>query len=82
MTDKDVVWENTVDGNTWRCWVTRDPASPDYRGRLRVARVSTGEVIRDELVGLAYGAIFGPDVDDVAQWHDKALESIDAQAKP
>jgi hypothetical protein len=79
MSDDVVVWENTVDGNTWRCWVTRDPESGGYRGRLRVARVSDGEVIHDEPVGLAYQAIFGPDVADVELWQSTALLAIDTR---
>lgn len=81
MSDENVVWENTVDGNTWRCWVTRDPDSPDYRGRLRVARVSDGKVISDEPVTLAYGAVFGPDVADVDLWQSTALLAIDTQGE-
>jgi hypothetical protein len=74
--DKDVVWESTVDGGTWRVWVTGDPEDT-HRGRLRVARVADSEVILDEEVGLAYGAQFGPDIADVVEWQQQALDAID-----
>lgn len=78
VTEENVVWENTVDGGTWGCKVTRQG---DYQGELEVWNVESGEVILSEIVGLAYGAIFGPDVDDLAQWQDRTIKAIDAQAK-
>ena len=68
------VWENTVDEGAWRCTVTR---TGDYTGVLTVVRASDDvEILREE-VTLAYRAIFGPDIDDVAQWQAMAIAAID-----
>jgi hypothetical protein len=72
------VWYNTVDQGTWEVEVTR---VTDYQGELTVRRASDDEVILCEVVGLAYGAIFGPDVDDVEQWQDKVIKAIDAETE-
>jgi hypothetical protein len=74
--EPQVVWENTVDNQTWRVWVERISS---YKGRLQVAHMDTDEVILNKEVGLAYQAIFGPDVADVALWEDLAVKAIDAQ---
>lgn len=72
----DIVWEATVDGNTWKAQVVR---TGDYTGTLEVYRVDGNDLIHSESVGLSYQAIFGPDVEDVAEWQVKALDVIDAQ---
>ncbi len=78
MSDEpDVIWHNTVDGGTWDCKVVRDAP---YHGVLTVTRVLTDEVILSEGVGLSYGSIFGPDVDDVRTWENKSITAIDAVA--
>lgn len=74
--DRQIVWDNTVDNGTWRVWVER---TDNYKGVLLVERISTGERVLEEEVGLAYQAIFGPDVADVNQWQNKAIEVIDAE---
>jgi hypothetical protein len=63
----------------------------DKRFKIEVVRTSdnTGQytiydsqnndaVLCDEPTYLAYGARFGPDVDDMAQWQNKACEIVDA----
>lgn len=71
---EDVVWEVTLDDNTWSAKVVR---LTDYTGELTVTEVSTGEVVHRETVGLSYQAIFGPDVSDVEDWQSKVLDVID-----
>ena len=71
---EDVVWQNTVDGGTWDCRVVH---SSEHTGTLYVTRIATGEVIFERVVGLAYGAIFGPDVDDVQRWEGMSITAID-----
>lgn len=34
-------------------------------------------LVMDEPVGLAYGAMFGPDVDDVSVWQERAMYVAD-----
>jgi hypothetical protein len=70
----DVIWTQTVDDGAFTAEVTR--VDDDY-GTLRVS-VTGGEQLLERPVSLAYGAPFGPDVDDVADWQDWTLEVIDA----
>lgn len=71
VSDKDVIWQAELDGK-YDCRVTRiDPV----RGQLTVR---CGEVeILSEVVSLAYGAIFGPDIDDLQDWQYKCLAVVD-----
>jgi hypothetical protein len=77
QTDPGVVYENTIDGGKWGCKVIR---TEPYVGQLTVWNIASGTVILDERVGLAYDAVFGPDVDDLAGWQGMILGSIDRQA--
>ncbi len=71
---RDVVWQNTIDANTWSAEVVR---VSEGTAQLSVTEVATGQVVHAERVGLAYGAIFGPDVDDLRQWQDRVIAVID-----
>ena len=78
MSDEaDVVWQATVDDGAFRVTVIRDPLV-SYNGDLVVSHVETGAVILAQSVGLSYGAVFGPDVSDVAAWQVTSLDAIDA----
>lgn len=70
------VWEQTVDGGKYRCWVDRIDG---YNGMLNVER--DGVSLLQEVVSLSYQAIFGPDVGDVGQWQDRCIKAIDADYK-
>lgn len=69
-----ILWENTVDHGAFACQVTRTSA---YSGRLRVWVTDGGTLLLDKEVSLSYGAIMGPDVDDVADWQVESLAVID-----
>ncbi|MCK9532881.1 MAG: hypothetical protein M0R77_20555 [Gammaproteobacteria bacterium] len=71
MSNAEVIWESKLD-DKWDCIVTR---VSEYQGRLIVS--DKDEIILNESVPLAYGAAFGPDIDDVAQWQDKCVEVVD-----
>jgi hypothetical protein len=73
MPDAGVVWRQTVDAGRYVCWVERVAA---YTGILMCERDGT-RVLRRE-VTLAYQALFGPDVGDVAEWEAACIEAIDA----
>ncbi len=77
--DDDAIWHGTVDGGKWIAQVR--PAEDDnHMGRLLVWPAdNTEQPILDEEVPLIHGAIFGPDIDDVAQWQYRAIQAIDAQ---
>src|SRR5262245_8590300 len=65
----DIVWEATVDEGKYRCEVVRIGHA---HGMLTVTKVDTQEALLIQEVGLAYGAVFGPDVDDVSYWQYQA----------
>jgi hypothetical protein len=70
----DLVWFATLDGR-YQIEVQRASRST---GNLCIFDHADGDKeLANWLVPLAYGAVFGPDVDDVAQWQDKVLEFID-----
>lgn len=73
------VWQGLLD-NRYLIRVTRiDPA----RGLLTITDrggEKEVEIYRQE-VGLAYGAQFGPDVEDVALWQDIAVKVVDQGGK-
>lgn len=68
------VWSGTVDNDTYACRVDR---TAKYTGVLSVVRSADGVVVLQETVPLSYGAIFGPDHDDVRTWQTKCVEAID-----
>jgi hypothetical protein len=69
-----VVWLATLDGR-YLCEVVR---ISQREGHLAVFDREKGmECVLEETVGLAYGAQWGPDVDDVALWEDKIMEFVD-----
>lgn len=70
------VWHSTVDGGNWTVQVWgRAP----YQGRLLIwNQDNLTDPVLDEDVGLAYDAKFGPDVDDVDLWKERAIEVIDS----
>jgi len=68
---QDVIWESLLDGQ-YKVMVTR---TGPYRGQWSIQ--FGGQVLDRQSVGLSYGSLFGPDVDDVADWQRRAIESID-----
>ena len=71
MAQTDAVWRSRLDGK-YDVYVER---SGYYTGVLRIARGE--EILHAEEVALAYGALFGPDVGDVADWQERAIEVVD-----
>lgn len=71
------VWANTVDQGRFTVAVHPDPGD-NYLGTLVVNVAESKEELLSRRVGLSYGAIFGPDVDDVNQWMALSIEVIDA----
>jgi hypothetical protein len=79
MSDAHVVYENTLDNNTWTVKVVR--VRP-YEGTLTITKVASSEEIHSQPVTLAYDAAFGPDVDDVADWQEIAIKVVDGHEQP
>jgi hypothetical protein len=49
-----------------------------YQGTLAIFDHLNGDrLVHSEPTGIAYGARFGPDIDDVATWHERAAEVVD-----
>ena len=71
---QEIIWESTVDDGKFHCSVVR---LGEYKGWLKVFEVATNKVLLECETGLAYGAIFGPDVDDVAYWQETCIGAID-----
>jgi hypothetical protein len=69
-------WSNSVDGGKYVAYVEYDGT---HAGWLIVKEGDgpSGVVIHREPTGIYYGAIFGPDMDDVARWSERTLEVID-----
>jgi len=76
MAEPQVIWQNTVDHGKWRVRVIR---SGPYTGILQIRR--DDKLVHVEGVGLAYGALFGPDIADVEEWQERAIEVIDSFAE-
>lgn len=72
----EVVWESVLD-DRYDCKVTRNL---EYSGQLKVLDTKTDQVLLDEEVFLSYGAFFGPDVADVADWRDKIVKVVDGES--
>lgn len=77
MKQVNTIWSQELDGGLYRCSVVR--RSHDL-GDLTIWD-SVFEVIHREIVALAYGALFGPDVDDVFTWQERCIEVIDHPEK-
>lgn len=72
-----IIWQSGIDNGAWRADVTG--TEDTSIGVLRIYDGKTGEQRFEQSVPLAYGAIFGPDVDDVYQWQKTILNWIDSQ---
>lgn len=71
--EPDTIWTNTLDAGAWHAEVI---GTEPGHGLLRVLDAN-GVVVHSENVSLAYGAIFGPDVDDVETWKNRVTEVVD-----
>lgn len=77
------VFHNTVDHQKWYVEVLQDQDTA-YAGTLYVYEgpdKSVGTLVHSETVPISYGAPFGPDTQDVAEWHDKTIDVIDHPEK-
>jgi len=70
-----IVWASQLD-NRYNCTVER---MTNYSGRLTVFDAQDNKILLEEYVDLSYGAMFGPDVADVALWENKIIALIDGE---
>ncbi len=69
-----LIWSATLDAR-YACTVDRIDGSS---GTLKVTDTHTNTILLEERVSLSYGAMFGPDVDDVQSWQEKIMQCVDA----
>jgi hypothetical protein len=67
------IWQATLD-DRFDCRVTR---INEAHGHLTVTDTTHNKIVLDQEVTLAYGARFGPDVDDVADWEIRCVQAVD-----
>ncbi len=72
-TDEGIIWSTKVD-KRYQVEVIRTGA---YTADLVVT--DDGRELLREKVSLAYKAIFGPDVDDIATWQERVIRLIDQE---
>lgn len=73
MSEVNYVWQSRLD-KKYHCSVTR---LSERKGQLKIVDEENQNVLLDKEVGLSYGAIFGPDVDDVRTWEEDCINVID-----
>jgi hypothetical protein len=72
----DVIWWSRLDGR-YQVEVHRDPKD-EYGAQLHIFdHGDDDKLLRSEPVRVAYGAPFGPDMDDVVRWQEKAVAFLD-----
>jgi len=71
----NLIWNSTLD-SIYDCEVTR---IDERTGLLKVINSESKSVLLEKTVGLSYGSIFGPDVEDVAIWQELAVKAVDSQ---
>lgn len=69
------IYHGTVDDGAFT--VDVDPTDHSHTGHLIVKHNESGDVLMEKDVPLMMGAIFGPDVADVAEWQAAGIEVID-----
>lgn len=67
------IWENDL-GGKYKCSVSR---INKRGGNLRIVETATGRELLNQDVGLMYGAMFGPDIDDVEKWQSICIAVVD-----
>lgn len=70
-----LVWSTVID-KKYHCRVWRNEHNV-YHGRYIITDIETGKVWYDKPTSLAYGSVFGPDVSDVVEWEEIAIEVVD-----
>ena len=66
------MWWSRLD-NRYQDEVTRDPNTSSHAKLTIYDHANSNAQVHTEQVELAYGAVFGPDTDDVEQWTAVAL---------
>jgi len=74
-----LVWHDTLDGR----YLVEVERTGVYSGKLVIFDHDNGDrPVMERDVDLRYGALFGPDAADVADWKRKAMDFIDVRGAP
>jgi hypothetical protein len=73
---EDVVWGGTIDHGKFTAKVVA-ARNNSAQGQLTVILNETGAVLLDEQVRIAFGAVFGVDIADSAEWQMRSITVID-----
>lgn len=77
FTPPNVVWASELDE---RYLVEVQRLGPDTGLLVAFDHNNDDQVIHEEEVSLAYGAVFGPDIEDVTAWQDRIEAIVDGTA--
>lgn len=77
LTNLSPIWQAELDGY-YDVRVLRIAGL--YQGILKVTDTRDGSVLLEETVAVSYGAVFGPDMADVADWQDRAVQAVDTRS--
>lgn len=69
----EIIWEAVLD-DIYECKVKR---TGEGSGHLTLTDIQNTRLLFEKDVQLLYGAKFGPDVDDVADWMDACANVVD-----
>jgi hypothetical protein len=81
VVDPLLVWWSQLDGRYLVEVVRDDPERPTATLRI-FDHLEADLLVVDQPVLLTYGAAFGPDIADVADWQRRAIEIVDGDADP
>ena len=71
------IWEAQLD-NRYDCQVIR---INEAHGLLTIIDTENQTTLLSDEVTLAYGARFGPDVDDVTDWQERCVQAVDGLSR-
>lgn len=69
----EIIWQAKLD-NRYQCQVER---INEVHGRLTMVDSENSETVLDQQVTLAWGAKFGADIDDIADWEERCVSIAD-----
>lgn len=72
MSEENYIWESFLD-KKYHCSVIR---LSENKGQLKIVD-ENNKILLEKEVGLSYGAIFGPDIDDVKTWEEVCISVVD-----
>lgn len=72
----ETIWKAQLD-DRYDCQVQR---INEAHGHLTVTDTTDQKILLQQEVTLSYGARFGPDMDDVADWEERCVQAVDGNS--